>query len=66
MNVQIEEHPNNWKRVIFTFEVEVKPRWWEFWKREIPKQKLIASTFYKSPSPFVGWGAEVKPLNQEP
>lgn len=63
MNVEIKEVSPNWKRIIFTFEVEQKPLWWEFWKRETPKQKVTASAFYKSPSPFFGWDSDVKLIN---
>lgn len=47
MNIKIEDLPNGWQRIIFSAEVEVTPKWWQFRKKRIEKQTVQFSTYLK-------------------
>ena len=38
----VQEAANGWKKLAVTFDVEIKARWWQFWKLKIKNQKLTA------------------------
>lgn len=46
----VEETHDGWKRLAVTFNVEITPRWWQFWKAKIKKQPFTASIWIKDGS----------------
>ena len=39
----VQEAANGWKKLAVTFDVEIKARWWQFWKLKIKNQQFTAS-----------------------
>ena len=44
---ELETSINGWQRVKVDFTVEVKPRWWQFWKQKIDAQDFQWSAWLK-------------------